>query len=120
MVEGQRLMQTASDIFLGWFTNEEGIDFYVRQLRDMKYGFDPTGVSLSQLANYAHFCGENLARSHAKSGDAAEISGYLGNSDVFDRAIISFAGAYAEQNRRDYEAFSAAVKDGRLTATTGF
>ncbi len=119
VVEGQRLMQTASDIFLGWFTNEEGIDFYVRQLRDMKYGFDPTGASLSQLANYAQFCGENLARSHAKSGDAAEISGYLGNSDVFDRAIISFAGAYAEQNRRDYEAFSAAVKDGRLTATTG-
>ena len=120
VVEGQRLMQTASDIFLGWFTNEEGIDFYVRQLRDMKYGFDPTGVSLPQLANYAHFCGENLARSHAKSGDAAEISGYLGNSDVFDRAIISFAGAYAEQNRRDYEAFGAAVEDGRLTATTGF
>ncbi len=120
VVEGQRLMQAASDIFLGYFTNDQGIDFYVRQLRDMKYGFDPTGAPPYQLANYAKFCGGNLARAHAKAGDAAEIAGYLGNSDTFDRAIVSFAGAYAEQNRRDYEAFRTAAQEERITATTGY
>ena len=121
VVEGQRLMQAASDIFLGWFTNDrDGIDYYVRQLRDMKYGFDPTGVEPYQLANYAKFCGGNLARAHAKAGDAAEIAGYLGNSDTFDRAIVSFAGAYAEQNRRDYETFRTAAQEERIAATTGY
>lgn len=120
VVEGQRLMQTASDIFLGWFTNGvDGTDYYVRQLRDMKFGVDPGVMNLAQLANYARFCGMNLARSHAKGGDAAAIAGYLGNSDSFDRAIISFAGAYAEQNNRDYEAFYQAVKENRIAATTG-
>ena len=119
VVEGQRLTQAASDIFLGWFTNQDGIDYYVRQLRDMKYAYDPTGVSPVRLANYAQFCGWNLARAHAKSGDAAEIAGYLGKSDAFDRAIVSFAGDYAEQNRRDYKRFRTAVQEGRIAATAG-
>jgi hypothetical protein len=120
VVEGQRLMQTASDIFLGYFTNPDGIDFYVRQLRDMKFGLDPAGVTPVQLANYARFCGMNLARSHAKGGDAAEITGYLGTTDSFDRAIVSFARTYAEQNNRDYQAFSKAISEGRIAASAGF
>ena len=120
VVEGQRLTQAASDIFLGWFTDSlGGIDYYVRQLRDMKYAFDPTGIPPSGLAQYAELCGWNLARAHAKSGDAALIAGYLGSSDAFDRAIVSFAGAYAGQNHADYEAFRAAVEGGRITATPG-
>ncbi len=119
VVEGQRLTQAASDIFLGWFTNQDGIDYYVRQLRDMKYAYNPAGVSPVRLANYAQFCGWNLARAHAKSGDAAEITGYLGKSDAFDRAIVSFAGNYAEQNRRDYKRFKTAVQEGRIAATAG-
>jgi hypothetical protein len=120
VVEGQRLTQAASDIFLGWFTDQGGIDFYVRQLRDMKYAYDPAGVSPVRLANYAQFCGWNLARAHAKSGDAAEITGYLGKSDAFDRAIVSLAGDYAEQNRRDYKMFKTAAQEGRIEATAGF
>ena len=120
VVEGQRLTQAASDIFLGWFTNQDGTDYYVRQLRDMKYAYDPAGVSPVRLANYAQFCGWNLARAHAKSGDAAEITGYLGKSDAFDRAIISFSGDYAKQNRRDFEMFRTAIKKGRIVATPGF
>ena len=120
VVEGQRLTQAASDIFLGWFTNIDGIDYYVRQLRDMKYAYDPTGVEPYRLASYGQFCGWNLARAHAKSGDAAEIAGYLGKTDAFDRAIVSFARDYAEQNNRDYEAFRTAVRDERVAATPGF
>jgi uncharacterized protein (DUF2252 family) len=120
VVEGQRLMQTTSDIFLSWFTGPDGNDYYVRQLRDMKFAVDPAGAGPGQLAKYAQFCGWNLARSHAKSGDAAEIAGYLGKSDVFDRAVASFADAYAEQNRYDYEAFRAAVQKGWIAATAGF
>jgi uncharacterized protein (DUF2252 family) len=120
VVEGQRLTQAASDIFLGWFTSHDGTDYYVRQLRDMKYAYDPAGVSPVRLANYARFCGWNLARAHAKSGDAAEITGYVGKTDAFDRAIISFADEYAEQNRRDYEVFRKDVKKGRIAATPGF
>jgi len=119
VVEGQRLTQAASDIFLGWFTHPNGTDYYVRQLRDMKYAFDPSGVSADGLAHYAQICGWNLARAHAKSGDAVSIAGYLGRSDAFDRSIASFAGNYAEQNRRDYEAFRAAAGAGLITATPG-
>jgi hypothetical protein len=117
VVEGQRLTQTASDIFLGWMTGPAGIEFYVRQLRDMKQSFEPAGVAPGAMGMYAEFCGWSLALAHAKSGDAAEIAGYLGSSDAFDRAIATFAGAYAEQNRRDYEAFRTAVADGRLGAS---
>jgi hypothetical protein len=120
IVEGQRLTQAASDIFLGWFTNQDGIDYYVRQLRDMKYAYDPQGVSPTRLANYAQFCVWNLARAHAKSGDAAEIAGYLGKSDAFDRAIVSFARDCAEQNHSDYKMFKTAIQKGRIAATTGF
>jgi hypothetical protein len=121
VVEGQRLTQAASDIFLGWFTNDmDGVDYYVRQLRDMKYAYDPTGVEPYRLASYAQVCGWNLARAHAKSGDAAEIAGYLGKTGSFDRAIVSFAGDYTAQNNRDYEAFHAAAREGRVEATAGF
>ena len=120
VVEGQRLMQTTSDIFLSWFTGPDGNDYYVRQSAgDEIRGRSGRGRP-GQLANYAQFCGWNLARSHAKSGDAAEIAGYLGKSDVFDRAVASFADAYAEQNRYDYEAFRAAVQKGWIAATAGF
>jgi uncharacterized protein (DUF2252 family) len=118
VVEGQRLTQAASDIFLGWFKDSSGVDFYVRQLRDMKYSYDPTGVPPIRLANYAQFCGWNLARAHAKSGDAAEIAGYLGKTDSFDRAIITFAQDYAEQNRRDYGLFREAVREKRIESAT--
>ena len=77
-------------------------------------------MSPVRLANYAQFCGWNLARAHAKSGDAAEITGYVGKTDAFDRAIISFAGDYAKQNRRDYDLFRKGVKEGRIAATPGF
>lgn len=120
VVEGQRLTQAASDIFLGWFTNDvDGTEYYVRQLRDMKGAYDPTGMAPYRLANYAQFCGWNLARAHAKAGDAAAIAGYLGKSDAFDRAIVAFAGAYADQNRQDHAAFAAAVGDGRIAAIPG-
>jgi uncharacterized protein (DUF2252 family) len=119
VIEGQRLTEGTSDTFLGWFTDPDGTDYYVRQLRDWKVVYDPWGVAPKRLASYARFCGWNLARAHAKSGDAAEIAGYLGSSGSFDRAIISFAGAYAEQNLHDYEAFRTAVADGRIPATTG-
>ncbi|MGZ5382082.1 MAG: DUF2252 family protein, partial [Thermoanaerobaculia bacterium] len=94
-------------------------EYYVRQLRDMKYSFDPTGVSPQRLSWYAQFCGWNLARAHAKSGDAAAIAGYLGRSDIFDRSLVSFAEAYAVQNLRDYEAFRTAVEEGRIATPIG-
>jgi uncharacterized protein (DUF2252 family) len=110
---GQRLMQAASDIFLGW-TEQLGRHFYVRQLRDIKIEplvetFDPPA-----LADYGEWCGWALARAHAKSGDAATISGYLGNSSRFDDAISNFAVAYADQNKRDYQALLEAIRAGKI------
>ncbi len=120
VVEGQRLTQGASDIFLGRFTNDsDGVQYYVRQLPDMKYAFGSAGAPWHGLASYARFCGWNLTRAHAKSGDAAAIAGYLGKSDPFDRAVVAYSGAYAEQNRQDYEAFRAAVGNGRIAAIPG-
>jgi uncharacterized protein (DUF2252 family) len=118
VVMGQRLMQSASDIFLGWFHGGRGSgrDFYVRQLRDMKMSAPIEKASGQQLALYAGLCGRTLAHTHAKSGDAATISGYLGKSDVFDRAIGNFALAYADQNEKDHAALVAAVKAGRIKA----
>lgn len=116
IVAGQRLMQAASDIFLGWTRSERGHDFYVRQLRDMKIAVDIEDLSTSELIGYSALCGWALARSHARSGDPAMISGYLGKSDAFECAIADFAVAYADQTERDYEALVAAVKSGRLKA----
>jgi uncharacterized protein (DUF2252 family) len=117
VVVGQRLMQSASDIFLGWSRSEAGhFDFYVRQLRDMKGSVSLEAMTPSDLAGYGEHCGWVLARAHAKSGDAAQIGGYLGKSDAFDRAIASFAMSYADQVERDYEALRQAVRSGRLHA----
>nr|WP_082071285.1 DUF2252 domain-containing protein [Pseudomonas sp. 5] len=116
VVTGQRLMQSSSDIFLGWTRGQQGRDYFVRQLRDMKMSAPIEGISAPRLKMYAEWCGSTLARAHAKSGDAALISGYLGKTDSFDRAIGSFAVAYAKQNAKDYAALLSAEKSGRIRA----
>ncbi|MFO1316840.1 MAG: DUF2252 domain-containing protein [Burkholderiales bacterium] len=116
VVTGQRLMQSASDIFLGWTHGSTGRHFYVRQLRDMKMSAPIEGASAEQFMLNAGLCGRTVAHAHAKSGDAAVISGYLGKSDTFDQAIGDFAMAYADQNAKDHEALVAAVKAGRIKA----
>jgi uncharacterized protein (DUF2252 family) len=122
VVEGQRLMQAASDILLGWIraTDIDGVarDFYVRQLWDQKgsalvEAMNPKGMEL-----YAELCGRTLAKAHARSGDAIAIASYLGAGDSFDRALASFAESYADQNERDYHVLRAAVESGRLAAET--
>ena len=117
VVQGQRLMQAASDIFLGW-THSETFDFYVRQLRDMKLSADIASMDTNDFLRYAQFCATALARAHARSGDPVLISGYLGSRPVFDQAIASFAEAYADQTERDYTALITAIKDGRVRAET--
>ncbi|MHA4843810.1 DUF2252 domain-containing protein [Flavitalea antarctica] len=115
IVQGQRLIQGAPDIFLGW-GELDGIHFYVRQLRDMKGGveFDPQTTKLENMQAYCSLCAWALALAHAKSGDAAMIAGYTGNSDVLDQAMVRFAFAYADQNDQDYRALIAAAKSGRI------
>jgi len=117
IVVGTRLMQSSSDIFLGWTHGRRGYHFFGRQLRDMKMSIPLEGASPLQHVRYAETCGTVLARAHAKSGPgAAQISGYLGKSDVFDRAIGEFSLAYANQTIRDHAALVAAVKAGRVKA----
>jgi len=116
VVAGQRLMQSSSDIFLGWVRGRRGYDFYVRQLRDMKMSMPVDGFNPVQLKLYARMCGWTLARAHAKSGDAATISGYLGKSDAFDRALGKFAVAYADQVQKDHAALVNAIRSGRVKA----
>jgi uncharacterized protein (DUF2252 family) len=116
IVMGQRLMQSSSDIFLGWARGRLGNDFFVRQLRDMKFSLPIEGCSGLMLKRYADYCGWTLARAHAKSGDAATISGYLGKSDTFDKAIADFSVAYADQTEQDHAAIVKAVSSGRLEA----
>jgi len=116
VVTGQRLMQSSSDIFLGWTKGELGFHFFGRQLRDMKFSLPIEGLNPMLLKRYAAVCGRTLARAHARSGDAAKISGYLGKSDVFDQAIGKFALAYAAQNTRDYAKLAAAERSGRIQA----
>jgi uncharacterized protein (DUF2252 family) len=115
VVAGQRLIQAAPDIFLGW-GELNGIHFYVRQLRDMKGGveFDPEKVTVKNMPQYCSLCAWALALSHAKSGDAAMISGYAGNSEVLDEAMVRFGFAYADQTEKDHEALAAAAKSGRI------
>jgi hypothetical protein len=112
-------MQAASDIFLGWATGSLGEHFYLRQLRDMKGSVDLTTFGADELAAYAGLCGVALARAHARTGDAALISGYLGTGDAFPNAVTSFAVAYADQNERDYEALQAAAASGRIEVAEG-
>lgn len=116
VVDGQRLMQAASDLFLGWTQDESGRPFYVRQLRDMKTSFNIESMNLAELREYGELCGWALARAHAKPGHGTEIAGYLGDDDNFDLALAKFAVQYADQNERDFEAFQAAVKAGSIKA----
>jgi hypothetical protein len=123
VVAGQRLMQTTSDIFLGWerVTGIDGAqrDFYIRQLRDWKGSAEIEGMNAKTMALYARMCAWTLARAHARSGDRIAIASYLGKNDVFDNAIADFSDAYADQNERDYQALAAAVGSGRIEAQSG-
>jgi uncharacterized protein (DUF2252 family) len=123
VVNGQRLMQAASDIFLGWqrFAGLDGTarDFYVRQLRDWKFSVDIAAMIPRGLRLYGELCGLTLARAHARSGDEIAIASYLGASDVFENAIADFSAAYADQSERDFQAFTAAIASGRLMAERG-
>jgi len=117
VVRGQYLVQAASDIFLGW-TGLGTIDFYVRQLRDMKLSVSVESLGESRFVEYCELCGWALARAHARSGDPAQISGYLGSNDTFDRAIASFAETYADQTARDHAALVSAAQAGRVPVET--
>jgi uncharacterized protein (DUF2252 family) len=114
VVTGQRITQAASDMFLGWMRGAAGHDYYVRQLRDMKSSVDLDTMTAASFQEYSEFCGWALARAHARSGDAAQIAGYLGRGDSFDRAIVQFATAYAKQNQQDHQALVKAVASGRI------
>jgi len=118
IVAGYRLMQSASDVFLGWTKGKAGREFFLRQLRDMKIKplveiFTPTAMD-----NYAELCGWTLARSHARNGEPALMAGYMGKKDTFDKAIADFAASYADQNERDHEAMMAAIRAGKLEVNT--
>jgi len=123
VVAGQRLMQAASDIFLGWqrIRDVDGKqhDYYVRQLRDWKWAPDVGSMPVSAMTIWGRLCAWTLAHAHARSGDCLAIHAYLGRSGAFDRAVASFAEVYADQNERDYAAFAKAVKAGRIQALTG-
>jgi uncharacterized protein (DUF2252 family) len=124
VVVGQRLMQATSDIFLGWVHVKAGIDgvprdFYGRQLKDWKGSVEIDQMIPEGMMIYGRLCGWTLARAHARSGDRVAIASYLGAGSTFDRAILEFSRAYAEQNERDYQALVDAVKAGRIVAETG-
>jgi uncharacterized protein (DUF2252 family) len=114
IVVGTHIMQSASDVFLGWTVGQKGRQFYVRQLRDVKVKMLVEVFSESLMMQYAELCGWCLARAHARSGEPAKITGYLGKSDTFDEAIADFAAEYADQTERDYEVFMSAVRAGKL------
>jgi|SRR5262245_30428073 len=117
VVEGQQLMQAASDLFLGWTHDDtSGVDYYWRNLRDMKVSADINAQPTNTFLLYAELCGATLARAHARSGDAAAISGYLGKGKAFGKALGRFATAYADQNERDHAALVEAIKDKRVPA----
>ncbi|MFJ5776945.1 DUF2252 domain-containing protein [Streptomyces sp. NPDC093094] len=122
VVSGQRLIQTTSDIFLGWThvtgLDGKGRDFYVRQLRDWKGIMMPDTMDPAMMRLFAQVCGGSLARAHARSGDPVAIAAYLGGSDRFDRALAEFAQAYADRNERDFRALGKAVRSGRVRAAT--
>jgi uncharacterized protein (DUF2252 family) len=123
VVEGQRLIQAASDILLGWIrvNGVDGVsrDFYIRQLWDGKGSAIVETMDPQTLAGYGRLCGHTLAKAHARSGDAIAIASYLGSGDSFDRALASFAEAYADQNERDYAALKEAERTGRIAVETG-
>jgi uncharacterized protein (DUF2252 family) len=117
VVNGYRLMQPASDLFLGWTVGLNGRHYYIRQLRDMKIKMLVETFSRSDMLQYAKLCGWALARAHARTGDPAKISGYLGRSDKFDTAIAQFSAAYADQIERDHKTLKKAIHDGKLQAS---
>jgi uncharacterized protein (DUF2252 family) len=116
VIMGHRLMQSSSDIFLGWTSGRSGRQYYVRQLRDAKIKFEVDRFDAPHMIQFAEHCGATLARAHARTGEPATISGYLGKSDKFDRAIADFSIVYADQVERDYECFVKAIRQGRLEA----
>jgi uncharacterized protein (DUF2252 family) len=116
VIAGQRLMQAATDIFLGWTTGADGRDYYIRQLRDVKISAIIEGWDVDLLLTYGRLCAWALARAHARSGDAALIAGYMGSNTTFDDAICEFAVEYSDQNQRDYRAFVKAVREERIEA----
>ena len=124
VVRGQQISQAVSDIFLGWLRVDAGLDgkardFYGRQLKDWKGSAEIEQMIPRGMAAYGRLCSWTLARAHARSGDRIAIASYLGGGNAFDRAILEFSRAYADQNDRDYQALSDAVKSGRLVAQTG-
>ena len=120
VVQGQRMMQAASDIFLGWTAGVQADrHLYWRQLRDMKGSAVVEPMVPTGLAFYARICGWTLARAHARSGDPVAIAAYLGDGDAFDRSITDFSARYADQNEQDFQAFVQAVRSGRLQAVEG-
>jgi uncharacterized protein (DUF2252 family) len=119
VVEGQRLMQAASDMFLGWYTGANRRQYYVRQLRDMKGSADVAAMDANWLAGYARLCGGTLAHGHARGGDACVITGYLGSGTRFDEAMADFARDYAAQSIADHAALEQAIHDGRVVAEAG-
>jgi uncharacterized protein (DUF2252 family) len=116
VVQGHRLMQSSSDVFLGWTKGKGGRHFYIRQLRDAKIKAAIETFGSAEMLLFAEWCGWTLARAHARSGEPALISGYLGESDTFDKAIAEFSVAYADQSERDHESLVKAVRAGRLEA----
>jgi uncharacterized protein (DUF2252 family) len=116
VVQGHRLMQSASDVFLGWTEGQLGRHYYIRQLRDAKIKFAIETFGSAEMILFAEWCGWTLARAHARSGEPALITGYLGDSDVFDKAIAAFSAAYADQSEKDHEAVVKAVRAGKLEA----
>jgi uncharacterized protein (DUF2252 family) len=117
VVTGQRSIQATSDSFLGWVDQPMlGHSYYVRQLRDMKWSPDPASLTGDRLPAYADLCGRTLARAHARSGDAIAIAAYIGDDTSFDTAIAAFAMSYADQARQDFEAFTAGIANGRVSA----
>jgi uncharacterized protein (DUF2252 family) len=120
VVHGQRMMQAASDIYLGWTKGADASRyFYWRQLRDMKGSADVESLRPPALAFYARQCGWTLARAHARSGDPIAITAYLGTGDGFDKSVTDFSERYADQNDKDFQAFTKAIGTGRLTAIEG-
>ena len=117
VVEGQRVMQAASDILLGWTqvsVKGQEVDFYVRQMWDWKDSADIASMDATALEIYAHMCGWTLARAHSRSGDRVALAGYLGTSNTLDRVLTGFAEDYADQNAKDYAALQAAASAGRI------
>jgi uncharacterized protein (DUF2252 family) len=117
VVQGQRLIQSASDVFLGWATDREGRCYYLRQLRDKKMSPKVDEFNKSLLGAYAHICGNILARAHCKTGRGPQICGYIGKKDLFLEAVCQFATAYADQTERDYDDFVKTIKAGKLEVT---